>query len=124
MLRQASVWKRTILIDRTYYLAFYIYFKYILDIKVKLKFYFRMPKLLKSRPERDSPLAPSDHEEDGSNSVQDQELAHQIEEAMEDTESIETQAGQEEEEGVRRILHTLSEMHAWIRRKVLSGRIL
>ena len=58
-----------------------------------------MPELLKSRPEGDSPLALSDHEEDESNSDQDQELAHQIEEAMEDTESMETQASQEEEEG-------------------------
>ena len=58
-----------------------------------------MPELLKSLPEGDSPLALSDHEEDESNSDQDQELAHQIEEAMEDTESMETQASQEEEEG-------------------------
>ena len=58
-----------------------------------------MPELLKSRPEGDSPLALSDHEEDGSSSDQDHELAQQIDEAMEDTESMETQASQEEEEG-------------------------
>ena len=55
---------------------------------------------MKSRPEKDSPRTPSDHEEDGNNPTQDHELAHQIEEAMVDIEPIEAQARQVEEEGV------------------------
>ena len=58
-----------------------------------------MPKHVKSRPEKDSPRAPSDHEEDGSNFSQDHELAHQIEEAMVDIGPTETQDSQEGEEG-------------------------
>ena len=59
-----------------------------------------MPKHVKSRPEKDSPRAPSDHEEDKNNSTQDSELAHQMEEAMTDIEPSEAQARQAEEEGV------------------------
>ena len=58
-----------------------------------------MPKHVKNQPEKDSPWTMSDPEEDGNNPTHDQELAHQIEEAMEEIESIVAQANQVEEEG-------------------------
>ena len=53
----------------------------------------------KSLLERGNPPAPMNREEDESSSDQDQDLSQQLEEAMEDTASIETQASQEDEEG-------------------------
>ena len=59
---------------------------------------FRMLGLPKSLRERDNPPAPRNREEDESSSDQDQDMSQQLEEAMEDTTSMETQASQEDEE--------------------------
>ena len=55
--------------------------------------------LPKSLRERDNPPAPRNREEDESSS----DMSQQLEEAMEDTTSMETQASQEDEEGYAKI---------------------
>ena len=54
---------------------------------------------MKSQLEKDSSRAMSELEEDGSDPIQNQDLVHQIGEAMEEIESLVAQANQAEEEG-------------------------